>query len=96
MSWNVQTEDRAMTKFVLVASAAALTFACTAAWAGGSTRDHRYGGSPYASAQGGVRVYSGHRPHLGYGQQNPQVRPAPSTGNGGSGFGANVRDHRGR
>jgi hypothetical protein len=54
-----------MKRSLVVASAIALTFASTAAFAGGTTRDHRGDGSPYSSPQGGVRVYTGHRPRPG-------------------------------
>jgi hypothetical protein len=84
-----QHQERVMKRFLIVASAIALTLATTSANAG-NTRDHRGDGSPYSSPQGGVRVYSGHRPHPGYGVQDPKVQPAPSADL----QGATVRDHR--
>ena len=80
-----------MTRFLLIGSTIGLTLLSSVAFAGGGVRDHRHGGSPYGQPQGGVRVYSGHRPHLGYGYHEPQVRPAPS---GNSTSGATIRDHR--
>jgi hypothetical protein len=86
-----QHREHVMKRLLIAASAIALTLASTAAFAGGTTRDHRGDGSPYSSPQGGVRVYSGHRPHPGYGVQDPKVQPAPSGQQDGT-----VRDHRGR